>query len=157
MSSERIKETDRKLFELVEKIKKVKTQFDNNAVLNVFKTKNTIENASKLLAEYAYELEKLTLIKVLLEEGYEEIADDFNISASFVKHKKNIIEENTSEIQKECKLFGKKVDDLFNEIRNNFHEYLKFLTEDAAGKKMFVNQAKAGQSIITNLDPFKDL
>ena len=45
---------------------------------------------------------------------------------------------------------------LFNEIRDNFHEYLKFLTEDAAREKTFVKQAKAAQSIITNIDPHKE-
>lgn len=155
MSNDRIINIKKKLSELVEKIMKAKAQFNNNAVLNVFESENVINDESKLLAEYAYELEKLTLIKVLFEEGYEEVADDFNISASFTKHKDNIINENIIIVQEECKLYGKHVDVLFNEIRDNFHEYLNFLTEDAAGSKTFVKQAKAAQSIITSIDPNK--
>jgi hypothetical protein len=116
MSNERILNNEKKLSELVEKIMKAKAQFNNNAVLNVFSSENIINNESKLLAEYAYELEKLTLIKVLFEKGFEEIADDFNISASFTKHKDNIINENINLVQQECKLYGKHVDVLFNEI-----------------------------------------
>lgn len=143
MKQERIISIDKKLSELVENIMKTKAQFNNNTILNVFEPEDIINDESKLLASYAYELEKLTLKRVLLEKGYEEIADDFDKSASFPKHKDNIINENTGIIQSNCKLFGEHVDIVFNKIRDNFHEYLKFLVEDAAGPKRFVKQANA--------------
>lgn len=142
MTQERIINIEKKLSELVENIMKTKAQFNNNSILNVFEPKDIINDESKLLASYAYELEKLTLKRVLLEKGYVEIADDFDKSASFPKHKDNIINENTSIVQSNCKLFGEHIDIVFNKISDNFHEYLKFLVEDAAGPKTFVNQAK---------------
>ena len=120
---------------------KAKTQFNNNSVSNVFQPENIINDASKMLALYAYELEKLVLKRVLLEAGHEEIADDFDKSASFPKHRDNIINENISIIQSSCKLFGEHIDIVFNKVRDNFNEYLEFLVEDAAGPKRFVNQA----------------
>jgi len=144
MKQERIISIDKKLSELVENIMKTKAKFNNNTILNVFEPEDIINDESKLLASYAYELEKLTLKRVLLEKGYKEIADDFDKSASFPKHKDNIINENTSIIQSNCKLYGEHVDIVFNKIRDNFHEYLKFLVEDAAGPKRFVKQANAG-------------
>jgi len=144
MKQERIISIDKKLSELVENIMKTKAQFNNNTISNIFEPEDIINDESKLLASYAYELEKLILKRVLLEEGYEEIADDFDKSASFPKHKDNIINENITIIQSNCKLFGEHVDIVFNKIRDNFHEYLKFLAEDAAGPKRFVKQANLG-------------
>ena len=152
MKKERITEIDKKLSELTENIMKTKAKFNNKSVLNVFGQKDIINNESKLLASYSYELEKLILKRVLLENENEEIADDFDLSASFPKHMERIINENISIIQSSCKLFGEHVDVVFNKTRDNFHEYLKFLVDDAAGPKTFVKQAKVGQSIITSRD-----
>jgi hypothetical protein len=145
MKKDKILSIDKKLSELLENIMMTKAQFNNNTILNLFESEDIINDESNLLASYAYELERLTLKRVLLKKGYEEIADDFDKSASFSKHKDNIINENTSIIQSNCKPFGEHIDIVFNKIRDNFHEYLKFLVEDAAGPKTFVKQAKAAQ------------
>jgi hypothetical protein len=71
------------------------------------------------------------------------IAEDFDKSASFPKHMKGIIDENTDIIQSNCKILGKDIDKVFNEVRNNYHQYLKFLAEDAAGPKNFVYLANS--------------
>ena len=146
----RLTDIDKKLAELTENIMKTKAKFNSNSVLNLFESKEIINEETKLLASYSYELEKLILKKVLLENGHEEIADDFDESASFPKHKEGVINENIDIIQSSCKLFGEHVDVVFNKTRNNFHEYLKFLVDDAAGPKTFVKQAKAAQSIFTS-------
>jgi len=144
MKQEKIKHIDKELSELVENIMMAKSKFNNNSVLNVIASKNVVNDESKLLASYGYELEKLILKRVLLEKGFEEIAEDFDKSASYPKHKDNIVIENTSIVQSSCKLFGEHIDVVFQKIRDNFHEYLSFLAEDAAGPRRFVKQAVEG-------------
>lgn len=157
MKKEKNINIEKEFSELIENIKKTKAQYNNKCTLNFRESSETINDESKLLASYAYELEKLVLKRVLLEEGYEEVAYDFDQSASFPKHKDNIINENTSILQSNCKLFGEHVDIVFDKIRDIFHEYLKFLVEDAAGPKTFVNQAKAAQTIFNSINVNKNL
>lgn len=132
---------ERKLSELVDNIKSTKAKFNNMCVLNALDDNITINEESKLLAIYAYELEKTILKKVIIKTGHEKIGVDFDKSASFPKHKNQIIEENTNIFQINCNLNGRNVDDLFEEVRKNFQAYLEFLAEDAAGPKRFVNLA----------------
>ncbi len=134
---------ERKLSELVDNIKSTKAKFNNKCILNALDDNITINEECVLLSTYAYELEKMILIKVIFEIGHKQIALDFDKSASFPKHKNSIIEENINIFQSNCKLYGKNIDDLFEEVRKNFKGYLEFLAEDAAGPKRFVNLANS--------------
>lgn len=141
MNQEKLKNIEKQTAELVEKIMAAKSQYNNNAVLNVFNQENITNPESKLLASYAYELEKLILLRVLIEAGHESVANDFDKSASFIRHKDGIVNENTEILQSECKIFGENLDSVFNKVRDNCNKYLEFLVEDAAGPKTFVRQA----------------
>ena len=143
MNTEKLKNIEKQTAELVEKIMKAKSQYNNNSVLNVFDQENTINPESNLLASYAYDLEKLILLRVLIEAGHESIAIDFDKSASFIRHKDGIVNENTEILQSSCKLFGEEIDSVFDKVRNNCNKYLEFLVEDAAGPKNFVRQANS--------------
>ena len=50
------------------------------------------------------------------------------------------LKENTDTVQSNCKLFGKKVDAVFQEISDYSNNYLLFLAEDANGAKQYVPQ-----------------
>jgi hypothetical protein len=141
MNQEKLNNIDKQTSDLVEKIKKAKSQYENNAVLNVFNKKNITNPESSLLASLAYELEKFILLRVLIEAGHESIAIDFDKSASFSRHRDGIVSENTEILQSSCKLFGEDIDSVFDKVRNNCNKYLEFLVDDAAGPKNFVRQA----------------
>lgn len=143
MKNETLKSIENDLSELVNKIMDTKAKYKNASILNALSKQKEINEESKLLAIYGYELEKLILKKVIVENGQNMIAQDFDKSASFPKHMKGIIDENTEIIQSNCKILGKHIDKVFNEVRDNYHQYLKFLAEDAAGPKNFVNQANS--------------
>jgi hypothetical protein len=143
MENETLKSIENDLAELVNKIMDTKAKYKNASVLNILSKQKEINEESKLLAIYGYELEKLILKKVIVENGQNMIAQDFDKSAIFPKHMKGIIDENTEIIQSNCKIFGKSIDKVFNEVRDNYHQYLNFLAEDAAGPKNFVNQANS--------------
>jgi hypothetical protein len=143
MNTEKLKNIEKQTSELVEKIMKAKSQYNNNSVLNIFNQENITNPESNLLASYAYDLEKLILLRVLIEAGHESIAIDFDKSASFIRHKDGIVNENTEILQSSCKLFGEEIDSVFDKVRNNCNKYLEFLVEDAAGPKNFVKQANS--------------
>lgn len=143
MNQEKLKNIEKQTAELVEKIMKAKSQYNNNSVLNVFNQENITYPESGLLASLAYDLEKLILLRVLIEAGHESIAIDFDKSASFSRHKDGIVGENTEILQSSCKLFGEDIDSVFDKVRNNCNKYLEFLVEDAAGPKNFVRQANS--------------
>lgn len=143
MNQEKLQNIEKQTAELVEKIMKAKSQYNNNSVLNVFNQEIITNPESGLLASFAYELEKLILLRVLIEAGHESIATDFDKSASFSRHKDGIVGENTEILQSSCKLFGEDIDSVFDKVRNNCNKYLEFLVEDAAGPKNFVRQANS--------------
>jgi hypothetical protein len=123
---------------LIERIMKAKKQFDNHAILNVFETLDAINETSRLLALYAYQVEAIIIKYSIINMGLPEVAEDFYYSAASPESMKSIIKENTDTVQSHCKLFGKKVDAVFQEICDYSNKYLLFLAEDAQGAKHYV-------------------
>jgi hypothetical protein len=125
---------------IVERIMNAKKQFDNHAILNVFESKDVINETSRSLALYAYQVEAIIIKQSIIDMGLLEVAEDFYYSAASPENMKSIIKENTDSVQSHCKLFGKKVDAVFQEICDYSNKYLLFLAEDAQGAKQYVPQ-----------------
>jgi hypothetical protein len=125
---------------IVDRIMNAKKQFDNNAILSVFESKDSINKTSELLALYAYQVETVIIKQSIIKMGFPDVAEDFYYSAASPENMKSIINENANTVKSNCKLFGKKVDVVFQEISNSSNEYLIFLAEDAQGAKRFVPQ-----------------
>jgi hypothetical protein len=125
---------------IIERIMKAKKEFDNHAILNVFESKDVINESSRLLALYAYQVEAIIIKHSIINKGLPEVAEDFYYSAASPENMKSIVKENTDTVQSNCKLFGKKVDAVFQEICDNSNKYLLFLAEDAHGAKQYVPQ-----------------
>lgn len=125
---------------IIERIMKAKKQFDNHATLNVIESIDAIYETSRLLALYAYQVETIIIKHSIINMGLPEVAEDFYYSAASPENMKSIIKENTETVQSHCKLFGKKVDAVFEEICDYSNKYLLFLAEDAQGAKQYVPQ-----------------
>ena len=123
---------------IVERIIKAKKQFDNHAILNVFESKDIINESSRLLALFAYQVETIIIKQSMIDMGLTELAEDFYYSAASANNMNSIIKENTDTIQSHCTLFGKKVDVVFQEISDYSSKYLLLLAEDAEGSKQYV-------------------
>ena len=125
---------------IVDRIMMAKNQFDKHATLNIFESEDAITETSRLLALYAYQVETIIIKQSITDMGLHEVAEDFYYSAAHPENMNNILKENTDTVQSNCKLFGKKVDAVFQEISDYSNNYLLFLAEDANGAKQYVPQ-----------------
>lgn len=125
---------------IVERIMTAKNQFEKYAMLNVFESENRVNEIIRLLALYAYQVEAIIIKQSINDMGLHEVAKDFYYSAAHPENMNNILKENTDTLQSNCKLFGKNIDAVFQEIRDYSNKYLLFLAEDANRAKQYVPQ-----------------